>query len=155
MKVLFRQTLPPQLRSFSCPPYQIQLHPNPSSLRQFACTTKYSVNPMRPRSHWKLSDHPQASFTKRHISQRQTEKRRTKAIREEQKAKEYLYTEPDPSLPLPPLLLRPPGLPEPPEKGKGHGAETKKWWQKELEIWFGRYRRPFDVKSQMERHREL
>lgn len=85
----------------------------------------------------------------------ETGERLTFREREEEKAKEYLYTQPDPDQPLPPLLLRPPGLPDPPVLGQGHGKETRRWWQKELEIWFGRYQKPFDVQAQLSRHREL
>ena len=85
----------------------------------------------------------------------ETGKRLTFTEREEEKAKEYLYSAPDPNIPLPPLLLRPPGLTEPPVKGKGHGIETRTWWQREFEIWFGRYQKPFDVQAQVARHKTL
>jgi hypothetical protein len=85
----------------------------------------------------------------------ETGKRLTFTEREEEKAKEYLYEQPDPNQPLPPLLLRPPGLTEAPTKGIGHGSESRRWWQKEFEIWFGRYQRPFDVQSQLSRHKTL
>jgi len=68
-------------------------------------------------------------------------------------AKEYLHTQPDPNIALPPLLLRPPGLDQPPKEHEGHGKETRKWWQREAEIWFGRYNQPFNVKSQLARHK--
>jgi hypothetical protein len=85
----------------------------------------------------------------------ETGQRLTFREREEERAKEYLYEQPDPNQPLPPLLLRPPGLREPPVPGIGHGTETRKWWQREFEIWFGRYQKPFDVQAQLARHRKL
>jgi hypothetical protein len=111
------------------------------------------------KSHANLTNHPQAPLSTRGFGpftrNVETGKRLTFAEREEEKAKEYLYSVPDPNIPLPPLLLRPPGLTEPPEKGKGHGIETRSWWQKEFEIWFGRYQKPFDVQAQMSRHKTL
>jgi hypothetical protein len=73
--------------------------------------------------------------------------------REEEIAKEYLYTEPDPEQILPPLLLRPPGMETKPKEGEGHGKELRPWWKRELEIWFGRYKQPFNAQAQLERHR--
>lgn len=85
----------------------------------------------------------------------ETGQRLTFREREEERAKEYLYEQPDPNQPLPPLLLRPPGLREPPVQGIGHGVETRSRWQREFEIWFGRYQKPFDVQAQLSRHRKL
>jgi hypothetical protein len=83
----------------------------------------------------------------------ETGKRLSFKEREEEKAKEYLHTQPDPNIPLPPLLLRPPGSDEPPKEHEGHGKETRKWWQREAEIWLGRYNQPFNVKAQVARHK--
>jgi hypothetical protein len=103
--------------------------------------------------------HPQAPIPTRGIGpftrHAETGKRLTFREREEEKAKEYLYEKPDLNQPLPPLLLRPPGLAEPPVQGTGHGKETRAWWQREFEIWFGRYQKPFDVQAQIERHKTM
>src|SRR5438477_13101661 len=82
------------------------------------------------KAHTKLADHPQAPLPTGGFGpftfNVETKERLTFKEREEEKAKEYLYSAPDPNMPLPPLLLRPPGLADPPEKGKGHGKETRK-----------------------------
>jgi hypothetical protein len=103
--------------------------------------------------------HPQApiattgfSYWVRHA---ETGKRLTLEERQEEAKKQYLYTEPPPDGKLPPILLNPPGLPQPPVLGQGQGKETRKWWQRELEIWIGRYNSPFNVQVQLERHRKL
>lgn len=110
------------------------------------------------RLHQTLTNHPQAPLPTKGFGpftrDIETGKRLSFIEREEEKAKEYLYSEPDPNQPLPPLLLRPPGLADPPREGEGHGKETRSLWRRELEIWFGRYQKPFDVKAQLERHRK-
>jgi hypothetical protein len=110
-------------------------------------------------SHSNLPKHPQTPIPTRGVGpftrNAQTGKRLTREERQEEKAKEYLYEQPDPNIPLPPLLLRPPGLDEQPVEGRGHGIETRTWWQREFEIWFGRYQKPFDVKAQVSRHKSM
>jgi hypothetical protein len=110
-------------------------------------------------SHANLQKHPQTPLPTRGVGpftrNAETGKRLTREERQEEKAKEYLYEQPDPNVPLPPLLLRPPGLMEPPVQGLGHGIETRTWWQREFEIWFGRYQNPFDVKAQVSRHKSM
>ena len=156
MRRLPRHRLPctSQLRFFSISSrYYQSPSPSPPEPQQF----KRPISPHE--SHFKLSNHPQAPLPTQGFGpwtrNLETGQRLTFLEREEEKAKEYLYSVPDPNQPLPPLLLRPPGLPDPPEKGQGHGKETRTWWQKELEIWFGRYRKPFDVQAQLARHRNL
>jgi hypothetical protein len=110
-------------------------------------------------AHSNLTKHPQAPAPTKGIgpftTNVETGKRLTFREREEEKAKEYLYEKPDLNQPLPPLLLRPPGLSEPPRQGQGHGKETRSWWQREFEIWFGRYQKPFDVQAQVQRHKTM
>lgn len=110
-------------------------------------------------SHANLQKHPQTPVPTRGVGpftrNAETGKRLTREERQEEKAKEYLYEQPDPNVPLPPLLLRPPGLIEAPVLGRGHGIETRTWWQREFEIWFGRYQKPFDVKAQVSRHKSM
>jgi len=145
-----RQHTPPDLSPID--PSQRPSRPKP--------TTPHGILPQEPVDPLASSDdkpHPQqpiptkgfGPFT-RHA---ETGKRLTFKEREEEMAKEYLHTQPDPNVPLPPLLLRPPGLDKPPRVHDGHGKETRKWWQREAEIWFGRYSQPFNVKAQLARHR--
>ena len=120
---------------------------------------KYAQEILNSIAHAKLTKHPQAPLPTRGIGpftrSSKTGERLSFKEREEEKAKEYLYEQPDPNIPLPPLLLRPPGLVEAPEKGEGHGKETRTWWQREFEIWFGRYQKPFDVQAQLNRHKTM
>ena len=122
-------------------------------------TFKSKYVPINYIAHRNLKDHPQAPAPLSGFGpwtrNLETGKRLTFKEREEEKAKEYLYSEPDPNMPLPPLLLIPPGLSDPPVQGKGHGIETRTMLQREFEIWFGRYRNPFDVQAQLARHRKL
>jgi hypothetical protein len=110
-------------------------------------------------AHSKLTKHPQAPLPTTGLGpftrNAETGKRLTFQERQEEKAKEYLYERPDLNQPLPPLLLRPPGLSAPPTQGEGHGKEVRSWWQRELEIWFGRYQKPFDVQAQVQRHKTM
>ena len=147
-----------------CRPYTSQLR-SFTTTKHFQTQTTYTPpgtihKDLKPLlAHKSLQNHPQAPiptkglgpFTKNAI----TGKRLTYIERREERAKEYLYERPDLNQPLPPLLLNPPGLKEEPVVGVGHGRETRKWWQRELEIWFGRYHKPFDIKAQLERHRNL
>lgn len=130
---------------------------SPSSKQNHSPVTSQEI--LNSESHAKLQDHPQAPLPTKGFGpftrNTETGKRLTFLEREEEKAKEYLYTQPDPNLPLPPLLLRPPGLANRREQGQGHGEETRTWWQREFEIWFGRYQKPFDVRAQVSRHRTL
>lgn len=120
---------------------------------------KYAQEILNSLSHAKLTKHPQSPLPTRGVGpftrNAQTGERLTLKQRTEEKAKEYLYEQPDPDIPLPPLLLRPPGLVQPPQKGQGHGKELRRWWQREFEIWFGRYQKPFDVQAQMDRHKTM
>ena len=146
--------------------------PTSSSLRAFHTSIRHlnenvpqrlkpelnlTPNQLATLSHKKLKQHPQAPLPTKGLGpfkrDAETGKRLSFQEREEEKAKEYLYEKPDLNQPLPPLLLKPPGLESPP--GEGHGKETRKWWQREMEIWFGRYQKPFDVKAQVERHKAL
>jgi hypothetical protein len=161
MRRIPRHILPstPQCRFFVTSNYLCQsIGPIPPS-PEHKHSHDASQDNLNSRSHAKLKEHPQAPTPTRGFGpftrNTETGKRLTFLEREEEKAKEYLYSQPDPNLPLPPLLLLPPGLAEPPEQGIGHGKEIRSWWQREFEIWFGRYQKPFDVQSQVERHRTM
>jgi hypothetical protein len=146
-----------QYRAFasSSPHYQTPEPPEQPP----APTFKSKYVPVNYLAHRNLKNHPQAPAPTSGFGpwtrNAETRKRLTFKEREEEKAKEYLYSEPDPNMPLPPLLLIPPGLSDPPIQGKGHGIETRTFWQREFEIWFGRYQRPFNVQAQLARHRKM
>jgi hypothetical protein len=157
-----------QTRSFSLSPLRRQQLP--PELKPIDSSERNSSSPPKPNPRLVLPQelvdtleslqdkpHPQQPIPTKgfgpFIRHAETGKRLTFREREEEKEKDYLHTQPDPNSPLPPLLLRPPGLEEPPRVHEGHGKETRKWWQRELEIWFGRYNQPFGVKAQLARHR--
>lgn len=149
---------PIQCRCFSTGYRLLQPSPSPEPTKPQLKPEDYlTPDQLTRRRHKTLTNHPQAPLPIKGFGpftrNRETGKRLNYVEREEEKAKEYLYSEPDPNQPLPPLLLRPPGLADPPKEGQGHGKETRSWWRRELEIWFGRYQKPFDVKAQLERHR--
>jgi len=152
--------LPPviEFRSFTTSYRLLQSPPSPEPPKPQLKPENYlTPDQLTHRLHKNLTNHPQAPLPTKGFGpftrDRETGKRLTLLERTEERAKEYLYSEPDPNQPLPPLLLRPPGLTEPPKEGDGHGKETRSWWRRELEIWFGRYQNPFDVKAQLARHR--
>jgi hypothetical protein len=163
MKILpgrvVRQPFVFQCRRFtlSSPLYQTPESPEQPPAPTFKSISKHV--PVNYLAHRSLKNHPQAPVATTGFGpwtrNSETGKRLSFKEREEEKAKEYLYSEPDPNMPLPPLLLIPPGLTDPPVQGKGHGIETRTWWQREFEIWFGRYQKPFDVQAQLARHRQL
>ena len=149
-----------QFRSLTTSYRFLQSPPSPEpSKPQFNSENfpRFTTDQLTHLQHKNLTHHPQAPLPTKGFGpftrNLETGKRLTFVEREEEKAKEYLYSEPDPNQPLPPLLLRPPGLPDPPKAGEGHGKETKSWWRREFEIWFGRYHQPFNVQAQLERHR--
>jgi hypothetical protein len=149
LSIHYRQHLPPELKpidpSDPPPPSKPSSHPFlPRPLVDSLEASKDQPHPQEP-----VPTKGFGPFTRN----AETGKRLSFQEREEEKAKEYLHTQPDPNIPLPPLLLRPPGLDEPPKVHEGHGKETRKWWQREAEIWFGRYSQPFNVKAQLARHK--
>jgi len=150
-----RQLYAFQCRSFTTSPPKYNEN-QPSRFKPEHLLTKEQLAMI---AHSKLTKHPQAPLPTKGVGpftrNTETGQRLSFQERQEEKAKEYLYEKPDLNQPLPPLLLRPPGLSEPPREGEGHGKETRKWWQKELEIWFGRYQKPFDVQAQTDRHKSM